>query len=67
MSAVYKCGVTGEACEFACFDGSCKDGLYEDFGLCSVKGDNLPAANLPGSARRVMAEQQMRGERKTNG
>lgn len=61
MYGIGKCGITGEACEFACLDGSCKDSLYNDFGLCAANGDELPAANLPGAVRRMMAEQQKKG------
>lgn len=60
MYGICKCNMTGETCEFACFDGSCKDGIYESFGLCAAKGDELPAANLPGVVRRMMVEQKQK-------
>ncbi len=46
------CYLQGIECPYATVLGRCQDDIYEDYGLCEMRGDKLPPKDWGTDARR---------------
>lgn len=46
-------------CPYATAMGTCRDDIYDDFGMCEMDGNEMPSIHMPAEERRLWAEQRI--------